>query len=127
MACRFNCSQPENDHCAREQLRPVPNPEQSSSTVTHMAVADPVAFHEPEPYFSEHCAPRRKRYGEEQSHGDSGSPPLFVGRIAMPIHTYNDDDNENVEQHERQTFGHVDKYSVAPERTGHLLGRHVLL
>ncbi len=41
-------------------------------------------------------------------------------RIATPDHTDNDDDNENVKQHERQTFGHVDKYSVVPERTGNL-------
>jgi len=121
MACRFNCCHPENDHCAREQLRPVPNPEQSSSLVTHMAIADPVAFRQPEPYLSEHRTPRRERKGEEQSHRDSGSPSLLIRRIATPIHRDDDGDNENVQQHERQTFGYVDKRAVAPERIGHLL------
>src|ERR1700737_2949111 len=107
MAYRFNCCQPENYPCAREQLRPVPNPEQSSSAVTHMAIADPVAFRQPEPYLSEHGAPRRERKGEEQSHGDSGSPTPLVRRITTPIHTENDGDNENVKQHERQHFGYV--------------------
>src|SRR6266446_6455316 len=115
MARALSRCQPENDQRACEQLGPVPTPQESLSSVTYVAVADPEGLCDPGPHLSKHGATDREHQRKEQKHYDSWNPPVFDRRITAPDRPGQCWGGETVEQCKRQDHGQVDVGAVAPE------------
>ena len=106
---------PKNDPRACEQLGPVPTPQESLSSVTHVAIADPEGLCDPGPHLSKHGAADREHQGKEQNHYDSRNPPVFDRRITAPDRPGHCWGGETAEQYKRQDHGQVDMGTVVPE------------
>src|SRR5215471_20846309 len=92
-----------------------------------MAIANPMAFHNPVPYFSQQGACCREGQGNEQCHCDSRRPAILGRWVATPNYADTYNCGQAVEQCERQKLSQINVGTIAAKRMGDLSDRNAML